>query len=277
MKKILIILFIFIQFYINAEDIPPLKNIFNLEEIEKIKNNEIIARMFLKYNPEKANTHLKIEIPVTKFTNENFSVYEMLVDEKAFIPYKINPESKLKFYNILTSYSKLRGMVYYSRRIAKTQELILNCFRVESPNNKKLVPDKIYDSIQPKIENYFLQEDNKFGKLLFKSELYNEENSFVMVNTCMQPIFPINNKEDYKMISFFIYDKESEGFYYYSLNAMRIRFALELLIKKTNATLFSNRLRAGTVHLSKLIGLDWSNKINPWDEQKLLEGKYRTY
>ena len=58
---------------------------------------------------------------------------------------------------------------------------------------------------------------------------------------------------------------------------MRIRFGLGLIASKTNATLFSNRLRATTVHLAKMLGLNWDDKLNPWDEQKLLQGYYRTY
>jgi hypothetical protein len=58
---------------------------------------------------------------------------------------------------------------------------------------------------------------------------------------------------------------------------MRIRFGLNIIAGKTNATLFSNRLRALTVHLVKLLGLNWDNKLNPWDEQKLIAGFYRTY
>jgi hypothetical protein len=61
---------------------------------------------------------------------------------------------------------------------------------------------------------------------------------------------------------------------------MRIR--IEMLLKKGGLatlypTTFSNRLRAGTVHLAKLLGLNWSAKLNPWDEDKMEEGYYRNY
>jgi hypothetical protein len=254
-----------------------LNDIFNKDEILRVKNGEIISRMYLKTNPENVNTHLKIDIPKTQFTPEDYSIYEVLNDEKAFIPYKISDESKLKLYNTLTSFSKSTGMVYYSRRIAQPQTFIIFCSKVDSLKNKKNLPDSIYNEINPKIENYFIQQDNKFGKFVYKSDLYNFYDDFVMVNTCMEPMSVINSKGDTKIVSFFIYSKEDNGYFYYTVSSMRIRFGLSLITGKTNATLFSNRLRASTVHLVKLLGLNWDDKLNPWDEQKLLQGFYRTY
>jgi len=277
MKNIFIIVSLLLSLNIFAKEIPELKDIFTSDEISKLKNGEIITRMFLKNNPDKANTHLQIKIPKTTFTPEDYTKYEMIVDEKAFIPYKLTPESKLSIYNVFSGFSKLKGMEYYSRRIAKTQELILNCYKIESLNNQKKVNDAVYKEIKPKLENYFFQEDNKFGKHIFKSEIFSEGDSFVMINTLMDAIVPISGKGDYKFITFFIYDQASEGYFYYTINIMKIRLGLELITSKTNATLFSNRLRASTIHFAKMISLNWSDKINPWNEKLLNEGKYRTY
>ena len=122
----------------------------------------------------------------------------------------------------------------------------------------------------------FFQEDNKFGKLFYKSELYNEEDNFILVNTCLEPltklIFSINEKEEYKICSYYIYDKEKKGFFYYSFIIMRVRVNALLTMKQGySPTTFSNRLRASSVHLAKLIGLNWENKLNAWP------GKYDTY
>lgn len=270
-------LFIFISLLLSGSDFVSVKDLFSEDEVSKTKTGEIIIRTYLKTNPENLNTHLNITIPKTDWTNEDFSKYEILVDEKAFIPYELEDKSKISFYNTLTAFSKLKGMVYHSRKAGKTQELILESYMVKSENNKNRVNDSIYDKIENKVTNYFFQEDNKFGKLLFRSDLYNNGDSFVMVNTCMQPIFPLNNKGDYRMITFFIYDEKSKGFFYYTIFSMRVRLGLELLAKKTNVTLFSSRVRAATVHLTKLMGIDWSSKICPFDEDKLNAGLYRTY
>jgi hypothetical protein len=270
-------------FIINSQSIG-LNDIFTSKEIARLKNGEIITRMYIKNNAVKENTDLKIEVPKAKFIHEDFSPYEMITDEKAFIPYKLDEKSKLSFYNTIQSFSKLKGMTYYSRRIQKVETLILDCYRIESISNKKRTNDVMYNSILPKITNYFIQKDNRFGSLTFKSELYNEGDNFILINTCMDKlsklIFNISNKEEYKFITYFIYDKQAGGYYYYSVNLLRIRD--ESFLKKGSKltlypTTFSNRLRGATVRVAKLLGLNWDDKINPWDEEKLNKGFYKNY
>ena len=277
---ILISMMLFCQDMTNDATNDLLVKLFSKEQISSLKNGDIISRMFVKYDALGENTHLSIDIPKTDYTNEDFSVYEILTDEKVFIPYVLNDGSKLDFYNLLASFSKLNGMNYYSRSSSKVEKLILNCFKIESPKNKKNINDTTYDKIEPKITNYFLQQDNKFGKITFKSELMNDSNNFILINTCVEPIssiININNGGEYKIISFFVYDEKSEGFYYYSINAMRVRVNFLLKNGLLRPTTFSNRLRAATVHFAKLLGLDWSEKLNPWDETKLKNGEYKTY
>lgn len=285
--KIIIIFLIQILMFVNlcAEGSLSLKTFFSSEEIKKVLDGEIISRMCIKDNASGENTDLKIVIPRTKFADEDFSIYEVVIDEKAFIPYNLEEDSsKLKFYNILTAYSKLKGMKYYSRMRKDIETFILDSKKLD-PDDFSPVDDVKYNEIKPGIENYFYQNDNKFGKLKFKSELYNDnENNFIMINTCIQPVsklfFVINKKDETKFVSYFIYSKEKQGFFYYAFNVMRVR--LKFLLTKNdimtlNPTLFSSRLRASTVHLAKSLGLDWENKLNPWDEDLLEKGAYRNY
>ena len=281
-------LFIITIFPLYSTEPVSVQTFFTNQEIEKVKTGEIITRMYLKNNAVGENTNLKIEIPKTVYKDEDFSLYEMITDEKAFFPYNMeDDDSKLKFYNILTSYSKLSGMKYFSRRISEVKELIIDSYRIESPKKKKAIKDMVYKEIKPKVVNYFLQKDNKFGNLSYKSELFNEGDNFILINTCLDPVskyfFSINKKEEYKLLTYFIYDKKLKGFFYYSVNLMRIRLKL-LLTKNKKLTLFpttfSNRLRAATVHLALLIGLNWEDKLNPWDEKflkMLRKGKHEGY
>ncbi len=276
MRKFMYLIFIvFISLNIYSAEKVDIKTFFNQEELNKIDNSEIISRMYILHDARGENSHKEISIPRTKYLDEDFNIYEIKADEKGFIPYKLTEESKLKFYNILTGYSKLEGMDYYSRRAGKKEQLIKECYKVESLSGNKH-KDIEYKEIKPKISNMFLQEDNKFGKLFYKSELYNDGNNFILVNTCLVPltklIFSINDKEEYKICSYYIYDKEKQGFYYYSFLVMRVRVSALLKMKQGySPTTFSNRLRASSVHLAKLIGLNWEDKLNAWP------GKYDTY
>ena len=275
MKKInLLIFFVLLTFNFFGIDPIDVKTFFTPEELQKINNGELIPNMYVKFNSRGENSAENIVIPRTKYNDVDLSSYEILSTDKGFIPYKLNEESKLAFYNTLAAFSKLEGMVYYSRRDAKVMQLIKKCYRVESLSGNKY-PDKVYAKIEPKVSNMFFQEDNKFGKVFYRSDLYNEGDNFIMINTSLIPIskfiFTLNDKEEYQVSSFFIYSKEKAGFYYYSYLAMKVKVEAVLKTEAFGPTAFSNRLRAATVHLAKLIGLDWNDKYNTWP------GKYDSY
>ncbi|MBQ3922426.1 MAG: hypothetical protein II707_03945, partial [Spirochaetales bacterium] len=240
---------------------------FTAEQHSAVVNGDILPQMWVKYNAKNENSVESIAIPTTKYNNEDYSVYEVVTDERFFIPYKLNDESKLKFYNVLTSYSGLKGMQYYSRRAGKASLLIKKCYRVKSLSDEKL-PDITYEKIEPKISNMFLQKDNKLGTLYFKNELFSDSDNFVMVNTCVIPItkalFTINDKNEYKIYSFFIYDAEAGGYFCYSFQVLRVKLDSVLKSGMISPTTSSNRLRASTVHLYKMLGIDKSDKLNPW-------------
>ena len=285
MKRILFFIIVFSLYIIKVNPQELNANLFfNEKDITRVINGDIITRMYLKNNAVAENTDLSINVPKTKYINENLNVYEMITDEKAFIPYKLDEASKLRFYNAILAISKYKNANYFSRRIQKVQTLIVDSYRIESPEKDKKIPDMVDDKIEPKTTGYFIQKDNIFGKLLFKSEVYNEGSNFILINTVLQPIakfvFNICGKEEDKFITYFIYDEKKSGFYYYTVNIMRIK--VESMLKKGNnltlyPTTFSNRLRAATVQFVKLLGINWDSKLNPWDEDMLEAGKYRNY
>ena len=277
MKKISILSILCLSVTLTFADVTADLNIgtfFTEEQQDAVISGDIIPQMWIKYNAKSENSVESISIPRTKYNDEDFSVYEVVTDERFFIPYQLTDESKMTFYNTLTSYSGLKGMQYYSRRAGKPALLIKKCYRVKSLSDEKS-PDITYDKIEPKISNMFLQKDNKLGTLYFRNELFNEGDNFVMVNTCVVPItkalFTINDKNEYKIYSFFIYDANAGGYFCYSFQVLRVKLDSVLKSGMMSPTTFSNRLRASTVHLYKMLGTDKSDKLNPWT------GKYDKY
>lgn len=250
----------------SVEDLT-LDTFFNEEEIKQTLDGNILSKMYVKFNAKKENTVEFIEILRTSYNDEDFSVYEVVTDEKFFLPYDLDSRSSLEFYNALLSYSKLEGMVYYSRRAGKASELIKKSHRVKSISEKK-EEDIVYSEIKPSVTNLFLQKDNKLGTLYFRNELYSVNDNFVMINTCVVPIskaiFTLNDKNEYKIYSFFLYDAEKKGFFVYTFQAMRVKQDGLLKSGLIAPTTFSNRLRASTVHLAKMLNIDWADKLNPW-------------
>lgn len=266
--------------FISADELK-VETFMNAQQIERVLKGEIVTRMYLKHNAVGENTDLFIPVPRTKYNDEDFSPYEMVTDEKAFIPLEGTEENRLKLYNTLVSFSKLTNMEYWNRGDLKPMVFILDCYRTETKKGIKRIDDPVYNEIAPKIENYFTQKDNKFGELTYRSELYSEGKNFVLVNTCVESLkkygIPVNRKEEYKMISFFIYDEEQKGYFYYTVSLMRLRIGAVLKSGKLYPGTFSNRLRGATVHLANLLGYDWDDRMNPWEESKLRSGYYKNY
>lgn len=250
--------------------------LFSPEELDKIKNGEILSRMYLKYNGAGENSVEYIDVPVTEYTGVEFKNFEMICDEKAFIPFDVNEKGVQEMYRILTTPSLLKGSLYYSRRDQEVKELIVDAFGVDE-KNKKLATES--DGIVKIVtKGRFRQKDNKFGTLYFSSELYNSGNDFILVNTCDDAIPFISNKGEYKIVSFFIYDAEAAGYVYYTVYGMRIRTEMFLKkgsIKTLSPTTFSNRLRAATVKLFHLMGNSEEKRYNPWENDPLGRDRYK--
>ena len=266
-QKALIIITIFITSisYADSSGQITLPAFFNENEITKLYNGEIITKAFFKNKDPKytLNTDPDILIPTTRYTHKSLSEYEMICIEKAFFPYNLTDESKLSFYNILSAYSRLSGMKYFSITEKKIKKLIIKSERIESPGNKHIKEDIIHSRIVPKQVYYFRISDNRLGNLIFRSEIYNEGDIFIVKNICIHPIkkffLSVNKKNEYLLISFFIYNKNYNGYFFYTVNAMRIRSNFFLRLGTSES--FANRIRAGTVHYAGLLGLIWQKKI----------------
>ncbi len=272
-KIIFIILFLscIINFNIRASEKISIQKFFDSAEKETVLNGGIITKSFLKNAGDAyaADTKPDINIPPTRYTGADLKNYEMLCIEKAFFPLVLSAVSKLSVFNILASASNLKGMRYFSRTDSRIKTLILNSARIESPEKKTPIKEAVHNTIPPAIINYFTASDNRFGELTFRSELYNEGDNFIVKNVCIEPMekyfISINNKEEYQVISFYIYDNAAGGYFYYSVNAMRIRSSYFLKLGMLSAENFANRIRGSTVHMAKLLGLDWSDKFRVFE------------
>ena len=71
------------------------------DQIERVKAGEIITRMYIKYDQHKEATDLDLPVPSTSYAPVNYKGYQMITDEKAFLPYELNDETKLTFYNTI--------------------------------------------------------------------------------------------------------------------------------------------------------------------------------
>ena len=98
MKKlfitIIIVFTVFAAFSQNGKPTPEM--FFTAEQMERVLYGEIISRMCIAQNAWNENTDLTMTIPGTSYDEGGYTDWEMICDEKAFIPFEMNDENKLK-------------------------------------------------------------------------------------------------------------------------------------------------------------------------------------
>ena len=242
-----------------------LQSLFSAAEITAVLQGKIITRTYLKGSPSvNVGNRNDLRIPSSEYIGD-FSNYEMVADEKAFIPYRLTKENRLAFYNLLASHSRLTGMKYYSRTDNKLEPFIIDSHSVDSTEGVRGTADPVYASIEKKRESFFRIRDNRFGDMVFRSNLYSEGDCFIVKNTCAVPLskygLSLSRAGEYQMINVLLYDGKAGGFYYYAVHALRIRSDALLKSGMLSAWSFANRLRAGTIHTARMLGVDLMDKI----------------
>lgn len=262
------VLFAAIPVTVFSSENPQLNQLINPDEQKLVVDGKILTTAYL-VNHEIFSNHLEnasiAALTLPEGSMKEFSAYELLAVEKAFIPFTLNAENFLTLFNSLTAYSQLAGMPYYSRTDKRLQPYILSSFRVDPPENDVLVDDEKHDAIPSGYSAYVVIEDNRFGKLLMRNTISVQNNNLVIHNRTLEPMskffIPINRSGEYQQQIWLMYDDDAEGFFYYSLQAMRIRSHFFLTLSQLSPENVANRIRALTVHLAGLMGHDWKDRI----------------
>jgi len=246
------------------------EDFFTSDDLQKMERGEWISRMYVKFDKRNENSHNPVVIKMPSSIPLDYSDYEVLISDMGFIPMN-NPD---KMPELLTSFSQLTGMKYYSRSKGDVKALVKSSFRTDKPGGKKKA-DKAPKKSFTESVSFFKQKDNKFGTLNYRSELRRDGNNYYQRNICVDAVkkmmIRVNNKEEYENSFFLIYDNEKKGYFFYSFLALRVDSKLLLKSGQIKPTTFSNRLRASVAHLAILMGYDASDRRNPWP------GLYDTY
>jgi hypothetical protein len=246
---------------------PAVDGFFTAAQRAAVKKGVIITRASVK-NGDRFNIpeRMSVTLPLSPHIPRALADFEILAEERAFMPFDYTGPRKLSFYNGLFAFSRFTGMRYYSRTDKKMLTCILDSGRISAPGGQVLA-DPVYTSAEPRREGYFRVRDNRFGDIVFANAVLNRGGSFIINSACTHPLtrmgITIAEKEEYRMISVFIHNPADRGFYYYGLHALRVRSGFFISSGLLNADSFANRIRAETVRRASLLGLDWSAKIRP--------------
>lgn len=244
-----------------------LRDYFSPTERAAVKQGAIITRASLKggdgFNLPAGRI---ITLPSSPHIPRALAGFEILAEERAFMPFDYTGTGRLRFYNSLFAFSRFTGIRYFSRTDKKLLTYIIDSRRIAAPGGPAL-GDPVYASVEPRRTGYFKVRDNRFGDIVFSHAVVSEKDGFIVASGCTHPLtrlgIIIAEKDEYRMISVFIHNAADRGFYYYGLHALRIRSGIFASSGLLNAESFANRLRAETVRRASLLGLDWNAKIRP--------------
>lgn len=240
---------------------------FNYSQSQQVRAGNILTRSFVNGHPgfNTSRRNSPFGIPEHPLIPETVTNYEAVTEERAFFPLKVTESSNLKVYNMFFAYSGLEGMSYYSRTDDDMNIFLEESYRIADPENLRRIPDMKFSGIQRKTSNYFMVSDNRFGRIIFKSETFANGNSFLQRNRSVHSLsklgFSIAGRGEYILISVCIASEQNDGFYWYVMHAVNVRSSILMKAGFLNSESFANRARAETVHRAGLLGLDWSGKI----------------
>ncbi len=238
---------------------------FSAEEKNAVKNGDIITRAEVKGGGGYNLRGRTLALPGSSLVPSSLRYYEVLAEERAFMPFDISGTGHLKFYNGLFAYSRFKGLKYYSRTDKRFQPYILESGRVSGPESPSLLADPVYTAPAPRRAVYFRIRDNRFGDMMFLSEVVHRGEDFLISSSTTKPLskmgVPIARAGEYRMMSFYFYSARDRGYFYYGLHAVRVRSGFFISSGLVNAESFANRLRAETVRRAGIAGLDWGSKL----------------
>ncbi len=198
------------------------------------------------------------------FITTSLNSYDMVAFEKGFFYMENSSVNKLKIYRAMTDFNYLKGMVYYSKTRDEKSTLIVDSCRIPSPED--YTKGRVNGTDVPEVTvSRFAVKDNRLGLLNFTSELVCSDIDFKMINRSSGNAsiygMRIFNPGDYLIYKTLIYDKKLKGYFFYTVQYMKVRSSILEKFDLIKPESFGNRIRAENVHFLKSIGIDRSDKL----------------
>ena len=242
-----------------------LNSFFTVNEKRSAVNGEFLTSVSLTGKGEVHSYGVENSSPVrNSYITASSSDYDMVAIEKGFFYMEGNGSNRAKIYRSLTDFSALKGMIYYSQTSGANSTLVLDSWKIQSPDDyiKVNVKDK---AIPESALSHFAVKDNRLGILTFKSEFIASGENFIMINTStgtssrfgMKIFYP----GDYRIYKILIYDKNLKGYYFYTAQFMKVRSSILSRMDLIKPESFANRVRAESIHFLKNLGVDRSGKL----------------
>ncbi len=141
-------------------------------------------------------------------------------------------------------------MKYYSRSEKRMKTLVLNSYKISSDSLPEM------HEISGKV-GYFFMEDNRLGKMKIRSHISESGSSVIQKNVCISRVrkWGMRVFDPGDFISYRIFFKTAGGYYYVSVQMMKVRSGIMKSLDLLGPENFGNRLRADTAHLFQTLGI----------------------
>lgn len=158
---------------------------------------------------------------------------------------RMSPEqAQLRFFQLTLSFSRMRGMKYWSVSRKRFETLILEIYRVRSPAQRDRLPDSVPQTLLDSAREFFFQRDNTFGDGIYELSMKNRAGSSLLVLTNAERVhwgvLPLVDPGKLRFV--FLAQFLPEGILIYGLSGAETfqLFGLE----RSREESFFNRLRA---------------------------------
>lgn len=262
MKHIIMVTFLLlsVSFFISADSAPSVirtSEIISHREMAVLTQGGILSYARIEGKGEASAGGVKVSFPEGAGRLFDYpSGYSVAAVEKVF--FKGNDSLGDKIFNRLTDYSALKGMQYYSLSEGRAMPLILDSMMSGSSSVKQEIGGKSAVS-------YFTIKDNRLGTIPFKSKVWCGSGAVYSVSECSGAVSRFGMKVfepgDYRVYKFIVYDKTSNGWFYCSVQLMRVRSGIMKRLDLLKPENICNRLRGETVHILGLIGVNRSREL----------------
>lgn len=257
MKKyyLIISIFVSISLYVSADSVPRVirvTDIVSSSEIELLKKGRILSYARMDGKGEVFTGGAAPSFPRGAGSMYDYpSGYSIAAVEKVFFKGE-NGQSGIIFDKI-KDYNALKGMKYYSLSEGRAMPLILESF--QSGNSTVN-----YNGVSGSVISCFTIKDNRLGAIPLRSEAWIDNGAVYASGICSGSVTRFGMKifepGDYRIYKFFIYDKTAGGWFYCSVQLMRVRSDIMKSIDLLKPENICNRLRGDTVHMLGLLGYD---------------------
>jgi hypothetical protein len=264
MKKIILTIIIICTLISASNPLISLKSFFTDNEIKSALNGNFLTSVKLKGLGSADSGQVDNGSSAKNgYLDAAESEFDMIAIDKGFFSMEANGKNRDRLYKLLTNFSYLKGMEYYSQSDKSNATLILKSYKIDSTENS--ISNNKIENIPEKTISSFSVQDNRLGLLTFKSELIYDGENFIVNNTLSKVVtkFGLNifNPKDYRVYKFLIYDKKSKGYFFYTIQFMKVRSNVLNSFNLIKPESFGNRVRAEDIHFLKNIGIDRFEKL----------------